>query len=145
MSGGADTAVGRVRTTMSGGADTGVRLPTTYPSVDPLPLPRQDAAPAANEAGAPEHTSDGGDWEFPKGLTEGQIEALRVVLGDVAETCGQQVLDELAGRLKVGQIDNPIRYCTALIRRAKRGEFSRELGIPIGEARARRVQAVERE
>ena len=48
----------------------------------------------------------------------------------------QQVLDELAGRMKIVRITNPIRYCVALIERIKRGQFTPELGIRIAERRA---------
>jgi hypothetical protein len=57
----------------------------------------------------------------------------------------QQILDELAGRLKVGRVTNPIRYCAALAERTRRGQFTPELGIRIAEIRAARLQQLERE
>ena len=145
LSAGADTDVRRPRTTVSRGPDKDVLLPTTYPLSNPTPRQRDvDAAPrdeTAREAPAGVVRA----WEFPEGLSPGQIAALRdVVTGIEANSC-QQVLDELAGRMRVGEINNPIRYCAALIERAKCGQFKPELGIWIAEARAARLQYAERE
>jgi hypothetical protein len=145
LSWGEDTDVRGSRTTASRGSDIGVLRPTTYPLSNPTPQQGDvDAAPG----GETEREGLAGvvrDWEFPEGLSPGQIAALRDVLTGIEANCCQQILDELAGRMRVGVINNPIRYCAALIERAKCGQFKPELGIRIAEARAARLQYAERE
>jgi hypothetical protein len=144
LSGGMDMNVRGPRTAVSSGPDKGVLLPATYPLSNPTP--RQSDDRAAGAAIERDEVAGGvRDWEFSEGLSAGQIAALRDVLtGIEANTC-QQVLDELAGRMRVGEINNPIRYCAALVERAKCGQFKPELGIRIAEARAARTQYAERE
>src|SRR5439155_19014767 len=101
LSAGADTDVRRPRTTVSRGPDKDVLLPTTSPLSNPTPRQRDvDVAPrdeTAREAPAGVVRAR----EFPEGLSPGQIAALRdVVTGIEANSC-QQVLDELAGRMRV--------------------------------------------
>jgi hypothetical protein len=135
MSGGTDMDVRGPRTTVSAVVDTDVLpLPTTYPLSNPTPPPR----PAREEAGndATSHACGGRDLEFPEGLSCGQIEVLRGVLTGLRASQVQPVLDELAGRMCVARITNPIRYCAALVERIKRGQFTPELGIRIAERRA---------
>ena len=135
MSGGADMNVRGPRTTVSGGADTDVLpLPTTYPLSNSTPQQRGPPRKAANAATSDE--GGGRDFEFPEGLSAGQIQVLRGVLSELQENRVQQVLDELAGRMKVDRITNPIRYCVALKKRIERGRFTPELGIRIAERRA---------
>jgi hypothetical protein len=135
MSRGTDTHVRGPRTTVSGGADSDVLpLPTTYPLSNPTPRQRETPQEAGNDA-----TSDARgrrDLEFPEGLSAGQVGVLRGVLSELQESQEQQVLDELAGRMKIARITNPIRYCAALVERIKRGQFTPELGIRIAERRA---------
>ena len=45
------------------------------------------------------------------------------------------MLDELAGRMAVTRVKNPVRYCAVLIERMRRGEFVPELGLGIADAR----------
>jgi hypothetical protein len=66
------------------------------------------------------------------------------VLAGIGEAQGQEVLDELSGRLKIGQVGNPIRYCAALVERVGRGEFRPELGIRIAEMRGARARYLAR-
>jgi hypothetical protein len=93
---------------------------------------------ACGEAGNDASSDAGGarDWVFPEALSAGQIDVLRGVLSELQESQVQQVLDELAGRMKIARITNPIRYCAALVQRIKRGQFTPELGIRIAERRA---------
>ena len=145
LSGGAATDVRGRRTAVSSGPDKGVLLPGTYPLSNPTP--RQSDVDRAAGAAIERDEVAGGvrDWEFPEALSAGQIGALRdVLIGIEANTC-QQVLDELAGRMRVGEINNPIRYFAALIERAKCGQFKPELGIRIAEARTARLQHAERD
>ena len=142
MSGGDDTYVRGSRTPVSRGTDKDVLLPTTYPLNNPTPRQRVDTVPSGETE--PKALA-GRDWEFPEALSVGQIAALRDVLTGIEANRGQQVLDELAGRTRLGRISNPIRYCVVLTERAKCGLFSPELGIRIAEARAARLQYAERE
>jgi len=135
ISGGTDMDVRAPRTTVSGGADTDVLpLPTTYPLSNPTPQQPETRQEAGNHA-----TRDAGggrDWKFPEELSAGQVDVLRGVLSELQESQVQQVLDELAGRMKIVRVTNPIRYCAALVERIKRGQFTPELGIRIAERRA---------
>jgi len=145
LSRGVDTNFLGPRITVSRGPDKDVRQPTTYPLSNPTPRQRDvDAAPGGETE--PEVPARGvRDWEFPEALSAGQIAALRDVLSDVEKERGQQVLDELAGRMRLGPIGNPIRYCAVLLERAQCGQFKSELGIRVAEARAARPQSVELE
>ena len=135
MSGGSDMDVRGPRTTVSGGADSDVPpLPTTYPLSNPTPPPRVQPGEAGNDARS--DAGGGRDWVFPEGLSAGQIDVLRGVLTELHSSQVQPVLDELAGRMKIARITNPIRYCAALVERIKRGQFTPELGIRIAERRA---------
>ena len=135
LSGGADMDVRGPRTTVSGGADTHVLpLPTTYPLSNPTPQPHETPKGVGN--GATRDAGRGRDFEFPEGLSAGQVEVLRDVLSELPASQVQQVLDELAGRMKVDRITNPIRYCVALAKRFERGQFTPALGIRIAEKRA---------
>jgi hypothetical protein len=100
---------------------------------------------ARNGEGAADALSGGGSiWLFPSELSQGQVSALREVLAGIGKEQGQQVLDELAGRLKIGHVGNPIRYCAALVERVRRDEFRPELGIRIAEMRGARAQYLAR-
>jgi hypothetical protein len=93
---------------------------------------------ACGEAGNDASSDAGGgrDWVFPEGLSAGQIDVLRGVLTSVHSSQVQPALDELAGRMKIARVTNPIRYCAALVERINRGQFRPELGIRIAERRA---------
>jgi hypothetical protein len=122
-----------------GAPDTVVRVTTTYPCIYPdLLLP--DVAHA--HASAPVGDGSGGLC-FPEGLSRTQQEALRKMLAGVQKESAQQVLDELAGRMKATKVRNPIHYCAALVRRLKQGTFVADIGVRIAEER-RREQAPDR-
>lgn len=149
-SGGADTHVRGARTRVSGGADTHVLRPTTYPLSNPPPPPPPPPPPdesitsdhrAVDNVGADRR--GGGDRQFPKALTAGQIGALHDILTGIDSSQVQQVLDELAGRMQVGSVTNPIRYCATLVQRLKCARFTPELGIRIAEARAAERQRID--
>jgi hypothetical protein len=77
----------------------------------------------------------GRDLCFPKGLSPSQRQALRNRLATLTSERAQQVLDELAGRMAVATVKNPIRYCTVLASRLKRAAFFPELGLKVADAR----------
>jgi hypothetical protein len=145
LSWGEDTDVRGSRTTVSRGSDIGVLRPTTHPLSNPTPRQRDVDAALSGETDQGAGARCVRDWEFPEALSAGQIAALRDELTGIEANRGQQVLDELAGRMRLGRISNPIRYCAVLIERAKCGQFRPELGIRIAEARLARLQYAERE
>jgi hypothetical protein len=77
----------------------------------------------------------GGDYFFPKGLNPSWRHALRPHLAALTPAAAQQVLDELAGRMAVTRVKNPVRYCAVLIERTRRGDFLPELGLGVADAR----------
>ena len=86
----------------------------------------------------PDLAGGGGDFIYPKNLSLKQREALRGRLSVLTQDKAQQVLDELAGRMAITQVKNPVRYCATLIARTQRGEFLPELALEV--AGARRVK-----
>ena len=48
----------------------------------------------------------------------------------------QDVLDEIAGRMAMTEVRNPVGYGVALVRRARAGKFQRQVGLKIAERRA---------
>ena len=121
------------RSRMTGGMDSTVLPRTTIePSYEPPPLhPHEqmhDAAPMPIGR-------SGDDLVFPKGLTPSQGKALRHSLASLATDAAQKVLDELAARMAVTAVKNPLRYCMVLIDRMNRGAFLPELGLKIADAR----------
>lgn len=131
------------RTPVTRGQGLGVQVTTTYPLSNPSPQHATEAA--ETEVNHTRGAGGGCDWDFPEGLSAGQVGALYDVVAGLDPSQVQQILDELAGRLKVGRITNPIRYCAALAERAKRGQFTPELGIRIAEIRSARLQQLERD
>jgi hypothetical protein len=135
LSGGGDTSVQGATTPVSWGGDTHVvARTTTEPSIEsPLPPPTSlgpcDSARTDSEGG-------GGDLFFPKGSNQSLRDALLLRLAALIPEQAQQVLDELAGRMAVTGVKNPVRYCAVLIERMRRGEFVPELGLEIATARA---------
>lgn len=76
-----------------------------------------------------------GDFIFSQKLSKNQIENIKKKLIDIDKKIGQQILDELAGRMQISEVRNPLRYCSTLIERAISNQFSPELGIKVGEIR----------
>jgi len=115
-----------------------VRVTTTYPLFNPKP-PQPCAArapPGRRETSAQcAGGRGGGDLCFPGGLTSTQRRGVSDQLAQLDPKIAQQLLDEIAGRMRVAQIRNPIRYCAALVSRWKRGEFAPELGLAVAEER----------
>ena len=140
MSRGVDTRVQGPRTPLTRGVAMRVLRTTNYPLSNPPPP--GDARPSREESARDLRDDDGGggrDLEFPTPLSPGQIEALNGLLIELDDEAAQQLLDELAGRMKTARITNPIRYCAALLARLKARQFTPELGIRVAEERAARV------
>ena len=111
-----------------GAPDTGVLVTTTEPFIEPTPPPQ-----AAGEDTETQHR--GGDLCFPKAVTRAQRQALRHHLTRLSSDDAQRVLDELAGRMQITEVSNPIRYCAALVGRLNRGVFTPELGLQVADKR----------
>ena len=88
-----------------------------------LPKPQPPGFAELN-AGRPDHERrTGGNLCFPNVVTKAQEHALEGRLLGLSPINAQQVLDELAGRMKTSQVRDPVRYCAGLVERLKRGEF----------------------
>ena len=77
----------------------------------------------------------GGDLIFPGKLNRQQRDALHRRLVILESKNAQQVLDELAGRMAITPVRNPIRYYAALIDAVQRRKFLPELGLAVASAR----------
>ena len=73
---------------------------------------------------------------FPRGFTSAQETAARRTLAAAGEHA-QALLDELAGRMALRPVANPLAYLRRLAECAARGEFHPEAGIAVAEARRR--------
>jgi hypothetical protein len=73
---------------------------------------------------------------FPRGFTPAQETAARRTLAAAGEHA-QALLDELAGRMALRPVANPLAYLRRLAECAARGEFHPEAGIAVAEARRR--------
>src|SRR5450755_693617 len=113
-----------------GAPDTAVPVTTTEPLIEPTPQPPQ-------ARGEETETQDrgGGDLCFPNAVTRSQRQVLRHHLAGLSNEDAQRVLDELAGRMQLTAVNNPIRYCAALVGRLHRGVFTPELGLQVAEKR----------
>jgi len=80
---------------------------------------------------------------FPRGFTPAQESAARRTLAN-ANGCAQALLDELAGRMALRPVANPLAYLRRLAECAARGEFHPEAGIAVAEARRREEQQRQR-
>ena len=120
------------RSALTRGVDAGVLPRTTtepsYKSSQPQPRDIRHTTVAICTGG-------GGDLCFPKGLSHSQRLALLSRLSALTYIQAQQVLDELAGRMQVTTVRNPLRYCTVLASRVRSATFSPDLGLKISDAR----------
>jgi hypothetical protein len=114
-----------------------VRVTTTDPLVDPKPQqqPNEDATPNGGSL-VWDVVRGGGELCFPREVTTGQRRALAGHLLRLKIDDAQAILDELAGRMAITNVSNPIRYCLKLIEMLKEGKFVPQLGIAVAERRA---------
>ena len=86
--------------------------------------------------------SGGGQYlplEYPKGLSLSESVEAHKRLARLPPKLAQQLLDELAARLKAGTIRiSPLVYLAGLIKRANAGKFTPEAALYIADARDRR-------
>jgi len=79
--------------------------------------------------------------EYPKGLSEIERAEARKKLANLPADLAQQLLDELAGRMKAGSIRiTPLTYLRGLVRRAGAGDFTPEVALQVADRRKRRRQ-----
>ncbi len=118
--------------------------PPLVPSLTVVPV----TAPPANVAGDHDHggSGDRGDdhhddrrLEYPPGLSETERAAARQKLRSLPADLAQQLLDELAGRMRAGSIRvSPLAYLRGLVTRAGAGNFTPEVALQIADNRQRR-------
>jgi hypothetical protein len=113
------------------GMDSSVRVTTTYPLSFPIQQPPAQRASQCEPRPSPDGGGCGGDLCFPEGLTPAQRRGITKQLAHIDRATAQQLIDELAGRMRATTIKSPIRYCAALADRWKRGEFAPELAPAI--------------
>jgi len=148
LSGALDTGGGSPRTSEVGppgrrcprGEDAGVLPRTTIESSFETPPPPS----VADKASTAPVGCDGGDLHFPTSLTAAQRATLRSHIAVLSIEEAQLVLDELAGRMTLTKVDNPIRYTLVLVERMQAGRFVPELGPKIAEMRHAEVDHVAR-
>lgn len=123
-----------------GGPDTGVSPVTTSGTrIDP---PRPNAVGRVGPS--VDGTRCGGgeqckDLEFPECLLGHERNVASSRLADIHPELAQQLLDELAARVKGGAVRvSPLVYLLGLIKRAHAGRFEPEAGWTIADARERR-------
>jgi len=80
---------------------------------------------------------------FPRGFTPAQETAARRTLA-AAGGHAQALLDELAGRMALRSVANPLAYLRRLAECAGRGEFHPEAGLAVAESRRREEQQRQR-
>ncbi|MBV6412186.1 MAG: hypothetical protein LC131_03755 [Anaerolineae bacterium] len=76
---------------------------------------------------------------FPRGFTPAQETAARRTLAGAGQLA-QALLDELAGRMAIRPVANPLAYLRRLAECAARGEFHPEAGLAVAEARRREAE-----
>ncbi len=118
----------QVVTPVSPPGDARVTLTTIEHTNQPKPLPLRQSAPAG----------EGGGLIYPKQLSPKEVVLARRILAALPAALGQELLDELTGRLAAQAIHGaPLSYLRALIVRAESGTFTPEVGIRVAQARER--------
>lgn len=110
------------------GGDTGDRVTTTYPCIEPELQPPRGTDEGVSEAADADR---GGELYFPTTVSATQRQALAQQLAGLSQERAQQILDELAARMKQGHVRSPVRYTVALVARLRRGEFHPESGLEV--------------
>ena len=123
-----------------GGVDISVPPRTTIElSIEP-PLQPRSATDADNVA-----VSGGGcDLKFPTPFSASQRATLRAQIAAIPIAQAQSVLDELAGRMTLTKVNNPIRYALVLLERMQAGRFVPELGPRVADMRRAELARVAR-
>ena len=124
----------QVVTSVSPPGDAHVTLTTIEHTNQPKPLPLRQSAPAGE--------GSGGDLIYPKQLSPQEVVLARRTLAALPPALGQELLDELTGRLNAKALRGaPLSYLRALIARAEAGTFTPEVGVRVAQARERRQES----
>jgi len=131
-----DTQAGQL---CRGDPDMSVTPGTTNRIVIDPPQPgagdEQRTDPADAESGSGAHSK----LEYPKGLSPSERADAQRRLARLPPELAQQLLDELAARLKAGTIRiSPLVSLAGLIKRANAGEFVPEAALRVADAREKR-------
>ena len=95
------------------------------------------------DAGTADSSSSGDclRLEYPKGLSPSERADAQSRLARLPPELAQQLLDELAARLKAGTVRiSPLVYLAGLIKRANAGTFVPEAGLHVADVRQKRRQ-----
>ena len=134
-----DAGVTRPGQVCQGDPDVPVTPGTTNRIVIDPPQPgagdEQRTDPADAESGSGAHSK----LEYPKGLAPSERADAQRRLTRLSPEIAQQLLDELAARLKAGTIRiSPLVYLAGLIKRANAGTFIPEAGLHVTDVREKR-------
>ena len=134
-----DAGVTRPGQVCQGDPDVPVIPGTTNRIVIDPPQPgagdEQRTDPADAESGSGPHSN----LEYPKGLSRSERADAQRRLARFSPEIAQQLLDELAARLKAGTIRiSPLVYLAGLIKRANAGRFVPEAALHVADARKKR-------
>ena len=136
-----DAGVTRPGQVCQGDPDVPVIPGTTNRIVIDPPQPgagdEQRTDPADAESGSGAHSK----LEYPNGLAPSERADAQRRLARLPPELAQQLLDELAARLKAGTIRiSPLVYLAGLIRRANAGTFVPEAGLHVADVREKRCR-----
>ena len=134
-----DAGVTRPGQVCQGDPDVPVTPGTTNRIVIDPPQPgagdEQRTDPADAESGSGAHSK----LEYPKGLSPSERADAQRRLTRLSPEIAQQLLDELAARLKAGTIRiSPLVYLAGLIKRANAGKFVPEAALHVADVRQKR-------
>jgi DNA-binding transcriptional ArsR family regulator len=134
-----DAGVTRAGRECQGDSDVAVTPRTTNRIVIDPPQPgagdEQRTDPADAESGSGAHSK----LEYPKGLSPSERADAQRRLTRFSPEIAQQLLDELAARLKAGTIRiSPLVYLAGLIKRTNAGKFVPEAALHVADARQKR-------
>ena len=70
-----------------------------------------------------------GGWHFPECLSDAERQRAASLITVLEKEIAQEVLDELAGRMRIVTVRNPLRYLSTLVSKVRDGTFSAELAM----------------
>jgi len=71
---------------------------------------------------------------FPKGIIDSQKISIMRLLSQCPDK-SQQIIDELAGRMKIEEVKNPVGYIKGILKNIENEPFDPELALGIAETR----------
>lgn len=85
----------------------------------------------------PSQQPHSGGWHFHEGLSEAERQAAISLICALNAEIAQEVLDELAGRMRIVTVKNPLRYLSTLVSKVRDGTFKAELAMAVRDQRKR--------